>query len=184
MNNSENIYLVGASIEEERPVIDFTHPDCKKVDWLLIDEVLRGMHPVGECQAVSIPVLVPGANAWSFYSVAGTLGLISRKAVQIIGDSAFQHFQLLSARLNDEEYCFLRAEKKLPVLDIGRSDIVAFRSNPARIKQIKKYAFKKDAIDSYVFFSIPEFPGLFATEAILQTVKQNGLAGFDFRQVD
>jgi hypothetical protein len=184
MDPGEAIYLVSASVEDTRPIIDFTHAACQKINWQRIDEVLHGQRPVADYQEVSIPVEAPDATSWDYYSVPGTLGLISHKATELIGHSAFRLYQVLLAHLNGEQYYFLRPTDLLPCLDRENSEVVTFRSNPSRIKEIKKYSFKKELIDPYLFFCIPESASLFATEAVYQVSRRGKLAGFDFQRVD
>lgn len=184
MQKQQAIYLVGPSLEENRPVIDFTSPSCRTVNWKVIDEILRGQRCVGEYQPIHIELDAPEAILWSYYSIAGTLGLFSDEAVSRIGHSAFRHYQLLPAQLNQKGFTLLKPIELLPCLDLAKSDVVAFRSNPNRIKEVRKYVFKKEMIDDNLLFSIPELPGLFATDPVRTAVLQNLLSGFAFHLVD
>ena len=120
------------------------------------------------------------ATSWGYYSIPGTLGLVSGEAVRCIGPSAFGRFVLLPARLNGSEYYLLKVAEVLPCLDLARAEVVPFRTSPGRIKDITRYAFHKAVIPNPLVFSIPELPGLFATPAVAEAIERGRVPGFQF----
>lgn len=182
MTEDDVVWLVAPSIEDDRPVIEFDAPANRGIDWARLDAVLQGERPLADCPEVGVVVQAPDALAWGFYSVPGTLGLISAALVEHIGPSAFRLFHLLPAKLNDAVYFFLKPVETLPCLDLARSEVAYFRSNPSHVKAITKYAFTKSMI-SDPLFSIPELPRLFATPPVRDSVIRSGIPGVRFTAV-
>jgi hypothetical protein len=183
MRDDMAVFEVSASTEDYRPSIDFDDRANQGIDWKELDEVLLGQRPIGDYRQPSIFVSCQDAIDWGFYQVPGTLGLISAEAVQLVGRDAFRLYKLLPARLNDREFFFLKAYKTLSCLDSSRSDIVYFRSDPDQVKEIRRYAFDKQAIPDPIFFSIPEVPDLFATPGVREVIVGSGARGFSFTPV-
>jgi hypothetical protein len=184
MTEDNLISLIKPSFEEERPVIEFDASVNRGIDWGLLDAVLQGERPLTDYQEIGVVVSSSSATSWSFYSVPGTLGLMSTKLVEKIGSAAFNLFHLLPAKLNDAEYFFLKPSKTLSCLDLAKSEVVYFRNNPTRIKAIKRYAFKKQMISDSLLFSIPDIPGLFATPFIRESVVRSGILGVQFTSLE
>jgi hypothetical protein len=180
MTDERIVFRVDPSVEDDRPVIEFDAPANRGIDWRRLDDILRGERPTADYRALSIVVERSDAASWGYYSVPGTLGLISGEAVRCIGPSAFGRFVLLPARLNDSGYYFLKVAEVLPCLDLARAEVVPFRSSPERIKDITKYAFHKPMIPDPLVFSIPELPGLFATPAVAEAIERGRVPGFHF----
>jgi hypothetical protein len=162
------VFMVGPSVEDDRPVIEFDALVNRGIDWRRLDALLRGERPTTDYQELSVVVPDADATSWGYYSVPGTLGLISGEAVRCIGRSTLRLFLLMPARLNGSEYFFLKVTEVLPCLDLTRSEVVPFRTSPERIKAIKRYAFNKAMIPDPLVFSIPELPGLFAPQPFMR----------------
>jgi hypothetical protein len=177
------VYTVTPSMETYRPAIEFDAPVNEGIDWLQLDAILQGRLTIADYRVLSVVVRSSDATSWHYYSVPGTLGLISATALQVIDRVATRLYDFLPAKINDSDYFFLRPLELLACLDLSRSEVVTFRSNPSRIKDIKKFAFNKAAIPNPLIFSIPEFPGLFATQDVQQAIIDSRLSGFYFTPV-
>jgi hypothetical protein len=180
MIDSGQIFEVRTSVEEDRPNIAFDADINQGIDWRRVDLVLRGLRPATDYELVRLVVQERDATSWGYYSVPGTLGLISSEAIQRIGQEVFRRFQLFPAKLNDVDYVFLKCMEPLPCLDLAKSEVVPFPSNPQRIMEITKYVFKTDLISDPMLFSIPEVPGLLATKSVFEAISQSRIKGFRF----
>lgn len=180
MTDERIVFRVDPSVEDDRPAIEFDAPANRGIDWRGLDAILHEERPLTDYRELSIVVRRADAASWGYYSVPGTLGLLSGEAVRCIGPSAFGRFVLLPARLNGSEYYFPKVAEVLPCLDLARAEVVPFRTNPERIKDIRKYAFHKAMIPDPVVFSIPELPGLFATPAVAEAIGRGQVLGFQF----
>src|SRR6516165_1905307 len=113
-----NVFRIEDSVEKGRPVLDFTHPIHWQIDWEPLTEVLEGRRKVRDYCPLEFYVfptvsqgwdanIDPRAAEWDCYGVAGTSGLLSYRALQLIGVSCFGNFELIPARVNDADYRFL-----------------------------------------------------------------------------
>jgi hypothetical protein len=184
MTEECNVFRVDPSAEDGRPVIEFDAPANRGIDWGRLGAILHGEGPATDYLELSIEVRGADAPSWGYYSIPGTLGLISGRAVQCIGPPAFRWFVLLPARLNGSEYFLLKVAEVLPCLDLARAEVVRFRTDPGRIKDITRYAFHKATIPDPLVFSIPEVPGLFATPSVVQAIERERVPGFRFTPLD
>jgi hypothetical protein len=174
-----SIFAMRPSVENDRPVIDFDDPGNRAVDWAALDAALRDA--VGApAPTVNLVVHAADATAWDCYGVPGTLGLFSTRAVATIGPGAMRLLEPVPAALNGSAYVFLRPVQPLPCFDLERSEVVNFRSSPGRIKDITRYAFVKAMIADPLVFTIPEAPGLFATDGVRTALVGSGARGVTF----
>jgi hypothetical protein len=176
-----DIFEMDRSVEDDRPVIEFDAKPNQGIDWQKLDTILRGQHPVADYDEVQVSISNPDASSWGFYSVPGTLGLISAKAVEWIGYPAFHLYELLPAKLNGTRYFFMKCNEVLPCLDRDNSEIITFRSDPQRVKEIKKHKFHKNIIYDPLIFSIPEsFSRIYVTSTVYDAIVQSRIPGFRF----
>jgi hypothetical protein len=184
MESQLGIYSVRASIETDRPVIDFDDPANEAIDWMCIGDVLEGVRSLKDYSPVDIVINDPRAPQWDYYRSPGTLGVLSRRAIEVIGASAFRYFDLLPVGVNGVAYCFLRYQAVVPCLDLERSTFARFDCEPHRIMEVQKYAFYKNMVDDPLVFCLPEpFGVLYATESVRQCVLSHKLRGFAFTLV-
>ena len=178
MSRTGQVFLVTPSTEEGRPCIDFTFRQNPENNWLLVDQVLRGERPAKDYPSVLILVDHPEAEAWDLYTVPGTFGLMSERAVDLLLPYASGYFQFFQAWLNRASFFFLKRRLALDCLDRERSIFVPFGSGPHAIKLIKRFCFRKECIPDPLLFSIPDTPDLFATQTIERIIREEGLRGF------
>lgn len=184
MERDIEIFEISPSTEDDRPQIAFDAEANQRIDWQKLDGVLRGQRPIGDYDEVRVSIPGPRACSWGFFSVPGTLGLISAIAVDRIGHSVFRHFDLLPAKLNDATFYFLKPKEYLPCLDREKSEIITFRADPGRVKEIRKYSFNKNMLSDPLVFSIPEaLSRLYATTTVYNRVVESGIPGFRFSPV-
>ena len=84
--------------KQERPIVDFSLPENgRKVSWSLIGQILEDKAPTGLYKPVHLVVKEANATEWDTYSAAGTYGLMSQRAVALVGDSMTLCFEFLEA---------------------------------------------------------------------------------------
>lgn len=184
MSNTEKIFLVRVSLEEDRPWIDFQMEENRRNDWLLLDEVLRGERPASEYPPVRVIVNHPEAELWDYYSMVGPFGMLSERSALILGSFALPYFELCRATLNRSPYFILKAKKPLDCLNHEESILVPFPHDTTRVMDIEKFRFFKEKIKDPSLFTIPEGPWLFATQTIDARIRQWHLRGFRLIDTD
>jgi hypothetical protein len=178
MTLAKKIYLVGSSLEEDRPLIDFTLRENKRNAWLTVGEVLDGERSVSDYPGVELLVKRSDAPNWDFYSVPGTLGLFSERAIGLFIPYATRFFDPVGAELNGAPFFFLREKRALACLDRENSIVVPFASNPSRIMEIHKFVFHQERVTDPLLFRIPELRRLLATQSIKRIIDDKQLKGF------
>ena len=167
--------------KQERPIVDFSLPENgRKVSWSLIGQILEDKAPTGLYKPVHLVVKEANATEWDTYSAAGTYGLMSQRAVALVGDSMTLCFEFLEAYINEAPYFLLKPTGHLDCLDYDKSDIVYWDIDPYNIKTIKHCSFHKQQIPEAIVFRLPDWHGLFATAPIKAMIDKAGLKGFCF----
>ena len=185
MSREITIFELDPSVEDDRPVIDFELKANQKNDWQRLDLILRGEKPIADYEEVQISIARPDAGSWGFFSIPGTLGVISSEAVERIGRAVFRLYDLLPAQINRAKYFFLKSRETLPCLDRDRSEITTFRRDPSRVKEVTKCVFLKDRVSDPLVFSIPESVSrMFATTTVREMVVHGRISGFRFTALD
>jgi hypothetical protein len=175
-----HVYIVGSSLEETRPQIDYTmNQNREGIDWGRIGGVLNGRLPVSEYLPVRIKIDDPDAEKWDFYRCGGTRGLISARAAAVLSPHSSQCFDLMEAYINESQYFFLRVIGSIDCLDREHSILEVFPHDPNQIMWIERYAFHKSVIPDPRLFALAEFDSLvFGTDSIEQLIRTNKLRGF------
>jgi hypothetical protein len=171
---------------EERPWIDFELPENQPtISWLDIGRILNGEAVASQYSLVRLVVNEKDANEWHTYEVAGTYGLLSKTAVNLIGHNMTQWFEFLDAQINGLPFYFLRKKNCLSCLDRQNSLIVPFPGQPSSVMRIDRYRFFKDQVPDPAIFCIPEIRWhLFATDSIRRIIHSSNLKGFYLTDVE
>ena len=180
--NAMAIYSMRPSFEEDRPDIDFEHPDNGGADWDMVNEVIDGEIRVAAYSPFHLTVDSPDATAWDFYSIPGTMDLMSQRAVELLSPVASKHFAFLEVALNEQPYFLLMSTAPLDCLDRTGSKFTPFRSDSSRIKEFERFSFKYALIDDPVMFWIPEWREIFVTPSVRDMVQAAELRGFFFEE--
>lgn len=186
MTDSTTVYRIDASVEEDRPCIDFDSVENRVIDWFAIGEILRGHRDIANYHEVHISLPELKCESWGCVMAAGPLGLISASAVACIGQAALSLFALLPATINGQRYYFAKPVQFPHYLNESQSLIRYFASNSSRIKSIERYCFFKDRIIDPIVFCLPELPHseAFATSRVRDSILTSGLQGFCFTPLD
>ncbi len=174
------------SKDEERPWINFEVPtNGSNVPWLHYGKVLSGDAPAHEYSPVHLVSDDPSTSQWHSYNVAGTYGMLSKSAIDLIGPYMTQCFEFLEAWINELPFYLLRRIGSIDCLDRTNSVVVNYPHDPGRIMKIKQFRFFKDGISDPMVFVIPEKKGgLLATDSIKQVVEEAKLKGFYFSDTE
>lgn len=175
MTSPIKIYEIGISSEENRPEINFEIQE--NIDWALIDECLQGIRPISEYYLINITIDDKLSSEWDYYACPGTLGLLSNRAIQVLGKDAFENYELVPAKLNNQSFFFLKCLKRIDCIDRNNSIYESFPSNPNRFMSVQKHVFYLDNINGKHIFSLPETERLYCAEINAETIIKN-LKGF------
>lgn len=179
-----SVYTCRASFEDDRPQIDFNCPETAENDWLIIGDVLDALKPASLWPAkVVMKSHSENATQWDCFMAAGTRGVFSKRFVEVIGKDSLHGLSLLPSQLNGVGYYFLRCERQIECFDHAHSTYETFRSNPARIKYIRQFAFHEHLLPKDACFCIPETKTLLLTEPVAQRIRAAGLRGVFLEKV-
>lgn len=90
-------------------------------------------------------------------------------------------FDFVPIAINDVPFLFLNQKAALDCLDRKRSVVTYFKSDPARIMEVKKYCFTQGAIIDPLVFPLPDTNyGLYATQTVKKAVEKARLRGVYF----
>lgn len=179
---TDHVHKFSSSLEDERPEIDF-RMKCNQYDWTDFNRIMDGDLGVQFYSPVQFTIGHSDALLWDFYSVAGTLGLISDRAVRLIGESAFRNFDLLIAHINTAPYYFMRPAFCPNYLDIEKSEVRRFPHAPYGVMRIIKHAFKKNIIPEHLVFCIPE-GGSYCTSSVVAAIGRHEIRGISTPTLD
>lgn len=183
MPQSIEVFEVDASDEDDRPQINYSASKKANNDWAALEAPF--------CAGGPLVVLADHIDSlsWDFYFCGGTSGILSTRAVAVIGREAFSSYELLPATLNGVPYFLPRCIAPLDCFDRARSVWRPFPSNPARVMRIEQFAFVENRLTDPLVFSIPEglgpesFGRVFVTQSIKRRIESAGLRGFRFTKV-
>lgn len=167
--------MISSTDDDFKPSIQYdqnTH-----VDWVLVSECLSGARPVSEYIPIEIVVNHKEANKCDFYGCSGSYGLLSKKAIDLLGDHAIDNYQALPAKLNGEDFSLLHCKEETDCFDRQNSKYIAFDEPSKFLLSIERYAFHLDKIDASCIFSIPESNRMFCSQ-VLATTLERQLQGF------
>ncbi len=180
MSHLSDIYEIGVSLEEEYPSIDWGSRDNKKIDNLMMARMLDGDLPINYNFFNSLNIDISSDNRFDVLDVSVRL-LVSSKAKNYIESFSIPNLEFVLTRVNNTEFYNLIVKNVVDCLDKQNSEIAYFRSNPTKIKRIKRYKFNKQNLNSPSIFRLPEvkFP-IFVTEDIKNSFEVSDLVGFRF----
>ena len=92
------IYEIDSSVEEDRPWINFDHPDNARQDWMMINAIIDNQLSVEGPLPIEVTVDSPVALDWDFYLLPGTPGMISERALHLLLPFASNHFRFMELR--------------------------------------------------------------------------------------
>ena len=138
-------------------------------DW---DELFQNENPI------ELVTTSPGVSL-DLFMLAGTLGVASERLAYSLLDWAGDRLVTRDVSLDGRRFLILLPGETLNVLDRDRSDFTVFRSNPDRVKNIRSFVFRTDAIPcSPSVFTIPESSGrLLLNESAADRLRGGGYRG-------
>jgi len=179
-----HIYNIRPSFEDDRIEIDFELEDNSEIDWDVVNQILDDEITRDQYEPFHVVIKDEEALDWDFYSLPGTLGLLSKKAKDIFESYCTDYFEFLDATINSIPYFLIKEFNTLKCLDREHSILIPFKSDPNNVMQIKKYVFYKELIKDPLIFSIPESSDIYATQSVAQIIRESSLQGFHFELLD
>lgn len=115
--------------------------------------------------------------------VNSNIPIFSKRAVQALAPYLTTNVELLPLQHPTWNFYAVNVTRLIDGLDYEHSVIEYLEEHPTVIKNVSRFAFKKDVILDYPIFKIPEYKRLrvFVTDAFKEAVEANGLKGFEFR---
>lgn len=177
---TRHVFIIGSSLEEERPEINFEIAENSScVDWLRTSQILDGKLDVSEYETPRLIVHEPDATNWDFFRCSGTFGIMSKRAVAVLGPFGTGCFDFLPALINEQPYCLLRQVGSMDVLDREHTVGKMFPHDPTRFMRITRFAFRKPEISDPCIFVVPDTGyRIFGTDSIEGVIRSNNFRGF------
>jgi hypothetical protein len=165
----QSVYKLRVSYEDELPDFDLSSFDG---DW---EQLLSNTSPL---ELVST---APDSDC-EFYLLAGTLGVASNDLASRLLQWSGAGLRGRPVLVDQRGFQILLVAEPLDALDLQLSDYTVFRPNPQRVKQIRSFVFKVEAIPTApLVFTIPQSRStLLANEAAVDLLRQNNHPGLDF----
>jgi hypothetical protein len=177
---TQHVYRISTSLEEDRPEIDFElseNSDC--VDWIQTREILDGSLDVTHYRSPHLIVAASDATEWDFYRCGGTLGVLSKRAVDILRPYGTRCFDYLEAFINDRPFFLVREIGTIDCLDRKSTIGKMFPHDSSRFMRIDQYSFHKSRlVDPSIFVTPEDNTRIFGTDSVNRLIEQHGLRGF------
>ncbi len=177
------IFQARTSLEDHRPTIDVTLPQNARIDWRLLDEVLRGQRPEGSGLRIQLYAGFPNPEAWDHYAIPGTFGLFSERLLGAVPERALRLFQPLQVRLNLWPYFFLKPIRRPVCLDLQRAAVTRFTHPPHTLKDVQTYAFLPGSLEDPLVFCPSEITTLLMTESVVEALQAARCKGLRYDPV-
>jgi uncharacterized protein DUF1629 len=106
--------------------------------------------------------------------------------VDVLGDYLTGNGELLPLECEESGpfYCF-NCLMIADVLDMARTEVKFFPSNPKKIMRIVKHVFREERLVGLSVFRLAQYrAGLYVTDVFRQRVREAGLTGFKFLEPD
>lgn len=180
-----NVFQLRPTSEDDRPQIDFQRSDTAASDEQVSSLETYSLSSLPSSPVAQLVGTDPSATSWDFFAAPGTLGLVSRRAVDALSPHAGVCFGFVPATLDGAAYSFIVRTGAIDALDRERSKLKYFRSSPHRVQRILEHVFVSEALDGVGLFAVPDdVMGIFATEIVVGAVKNSKLRGFRCDLVD
>ena len=178
MEKIEKTYIVYPVRDGSKPFI--LYPKNTHIDWVLFDEFTKGIRPMSDYVPIRIKVKHKAALQYDFYHCSATMGLLSEKAISVLGEEMLENYRKIPVFINEKPYFALQIAKETDCLDLEKSVYVAFDEPSKYILSIAKAIFHFDKLNPNQWFSIPQINYIYCTERVAEKIKQTDLVGFEF----
>ncbi|OZQ69248.1 hypothetical protein CA600_03500 [Paenibacillus sp. VTT E-133280] len=134
-------------------------------EWQNVHVEITGSRKVGDCTGVN-----------------SNIPIFSEQAVQVLAPYLTSNVELLPLQHPTKSFYAVNVTRLIDGLDYEKSIIEYIEEHPNVIKNVSSFAFKKDIIQDYPIFKIPEYKRLrvFVTDTFKSAVEASKLKGFTF----
>jgi hypothetical protein len=178
MNNTEKTYIVYPVRDDRKPFI----LDSKNthINWLAFDEFMKGIRPMSDYKPIEFKVKHKDALKYDFYHCSSCMGVLSQKAIDVLGDKMLENFKKVPVFINKKPYFAIKVVKETDCLDLENSVYEAIDDPQKYILSISKAVFHFDKLNPDQWFCIPQINYIYCTERVAEKIKQTDLVGFEF----
>lgn len=174
------IYFVRTLGDEREPEVPYDHPQNQEIDWPLVGDLLEGNIPTDDTYLANLDIYVPADHPFDALRIDSRI-LLSERLAAALEPHCKPDADFLPLLVNGRRFYALLVVTMLNVLDLSRSDVTYFRSNPSKVKSIRKYAFVEGADTLAKVFRLPEDPGrTFAVDSVRDAYLASGIPGLRF----
>jgi hypothetical protein len=179
MDKTEKTYIVYPIRDDAKPFI--LHDKNKHINLVEFDAFMKGERPMSDYKPLELKVKHKNALKYDFYHFSSSMGLLSQKAVDVLGDKILENYEKLPVFVNKKPYFALKLVKTTDCLDFEKSVYVDIEGTKENLLSIATAVFHFDKLNPEQWFSIPQYPiYIYCTERVAEKIKQTDLVGFEF----
>jgi hypothetical protein len=179
MENTEKTYIVYPIRDDAKPFI--LYPKNTHIDWVVFDEFMKGIRPMSDYKPIELKVKHKDALKYDYYHCSGCMGLLSQKAVDVLGEKMLENYERVPVFINKKPYFAIKIIRFFDCLDFEKSVYVDIEGTKEYLLSIAKAVFHFDKLNPEQWFSIPQYPiYIYCTERVAEKIKQTDLVGFEF----
>lgn len=116
------IYILRPTSDDSRPQIDYQDPRTT-LDPANTSNLEVYSHPLASKSTATFYSANPATSRYDFYPAPGTLGLLSKRAEEVLRPFAAPCFGFVAATLNGLPYSFIVRTATIDALDLERSPL-------------------------------------------------------------
>ncbi len=178
MESPEKTYIVYPVRDDSKPFIDHEGQGC---DWNAWHEYMKGERSLSDYKPVNITVKHKDALRYDYYHFSNSMGLLSKKAIDVLGEDMLANYETLPVILNGAPYFAITLKTETDCLDVENSVYVKVNETETDFLSIAHYAFHWDKIELDRWFSVPQFNiYILCTERVAEKIRGTDLMGFEF----
>lgn len=134
-------------------------------EWKNVHIEVTGSRKIGDCTGIN-----------------SNIPIFSERTIQVLVPYLASNVELLPLQHPARSFYAVNVTRLIDGLDYENSIIEYIEEHPTVIKNVSRFAFKKDIIQDYPIFKIPEYKRLrvFVTDTFKVAVEANELKGFTF----
>jgi hypothetical protein len=179
MDNTEKTYCVYPIRDDAKPFI--LDNQNKHINWMEFDEFMKGKRPMSDYKPLQLKVKHKDALKYDFYSFSSCMGLLSQKAIDILGEKMLENYKKVPVFINKKPYFAIKVVITTDCLDFEKSVYVDLDGTKENLLSIAKAIFHFDKLNPEQWFSIPQYDiYIYCTEWVADKIKQTDLVGFEF----
>jgi hypothetical protein len=186
MERREKTNIISFIQDHSRPLIGF-NKDGEYVGAGYDSETFRAHldegRPLSDYKPIEITVQREDALRYDFYTLVDCIGLLSKKAVDVLGEDMLANYTKLPAFLNGAPYFALAVSQTTDCLDLENSVYERGDETHPQFFSIAHYAFHWHKIELERWFTIPQkLDYTLCTQRVVEKIRRTDLVGFGYVQ--